>query len=141
MQPKNTNAIQKLSVSIINTLFVLILSLPFYFIFNCSTTYRAILVLTFLLYNLSFILLTKNRCLGMIILGIKWKEEYPLKQQIIYVLLYTLSFSTVVIWIYFPFDLLFFNLLFIQLPTVILTGSTLHGYLSGRMSGYVTKRE
>ena len=76
----------------------------------------------------------------MIILGIKWKEEYPLKQQIIYVLLYTLSFSTVVIWIYFPFDLLFFNLLFIQLPTVILTGSTLHGYLSGRMSGYVTKR-
>ena len=140
MQSKNTNAIQKLSVSIINTIFVLILSLPFYFIFNCSTTYRIILVLTFFLYNLSFILLTKNRCLGMIILGIKWKEEYPLKQQIIYVLLYTLSFSTVVIWIYFPFDLLFFNLLFIQLPTVILTGSTLHGYLSGRMSGYVTKR-
>jgi hypothetical protein len=77
----------------------------------------------------------------MIILGIKWKEEYSLKQQLIYVFLYSLSFSTIVIWIFFPFDLLLFNLLFIQLPTVLLTGTTLHGFLSGRMSGYKEKKK
>lgn len=136
MKIKNTNALQKLSVSVINTFFVILLSLPFYFLFSFSTTYKVILVLIFFLYNLSFIFLTKNRCLGMIILGIKWKEDYPIKQQILYTFLYSLSFSTIVIWIFFPFDLLIFNLLFIQLPSVLLTGSTLHGYLSGRMSGY-----
>ena len=133
---KNTNALQKLSVSILNTLYTLILSIPFYFIFGFSNTYRVILVLIFLLYNLSCIFLTNSRCLGMIILGIKWKEDYSLKQHIIYRFLYSLSFSTIVIWIFFPFDLLLFNLLCIQLPTVLLTGSTLHGYLSGKMSGY-----
>lgn len=78
MQTKNTNALQKLTVSVINTIFVAIL----------------------------------------------------------YTFLYSLSFSTIVIWIFYPFDLLLFNLLFIQLPTVLLTGTTLHGYLSGRMSEY-----
>jgi hypothetical protein len=136
METKNTNAIQKLSVSILNTLFVAILSIPFYFLYGFSTTYRILLVLIFFLYNLSFVFLTKNRCLGMILLGIKWKEEYTLKQQLIYIFLYSLSFSTIVIWVFFPFDLLLSNLLFIQLPTVLLTGTTLHGYLSGKMSGY-----
>jgi hypothetical protein len=72
----------------------------------------------------------------MIILNIDWKEQYPFKQQIFYVFLYSLSFSTIVVWVFFPFDLLLFNLLCIQLPTVLLTGTTLHGHLSGRMSGY-----
>ncbi len=139
METKNTNALQKLSVSIINTFFVTILSLPFYYIFGFSTVFKVVLVVIFFLYNFSFIFLTKNRCLGMIILGIKWKEEYPIKQQIIYTFLYSLSFSTIVIWIFFPFDLLLFNLLLIQLPTVLITGTTLHGYLSGKMSGYREK--
>ena len=136
MQTKNTNAFQKLSVSIINTIFVLLLSLPLYLIFGFSTIYKILLPIIFFLYNLSFIFLTKNRCLGMIILGISWKDQYSIKQQILYTFLYTLSFSTIAIWIYFPFDLLLFNILLIQLPTVLITGSTLHGYLSGRMSGY-----
>jgi hypothetical protein len=72
----------------------------------------------------------------MILFGVYWKEEYPIKQQIIYAFLYSLSFSTIVIWIFFPFDLLLFNLLLIQLPCVLKTGTTLHGHLSGRMSGY-----
>jgi hypothetical protein len=138
METKNTNAIQKLSVSIINTFFVVLLSLPFYLICDFTTTYKIILVLLFFLYNLSFIFLTKNRCLGMIILNIQWKKEYPIKNQLIYVFLYTLSFSTIVIWIFFPFDLLLFNLLLIQLPCVLITGTTLHGYLSGKMSGFKT---
>jgi hypothetical protein len=137
MQTQNTNALQKLSVSVINTLFVVLLSIPFYFLFHGITIeYRITLVILFFLYNLSFIFLTKNRCLGMILLNIQWKEEYTLKNQIIYVFLYSLSFSTIVIWIFFPFDLLLFNLLCIQLPCVLKTGTTLHGYLSGKISGY-----
>ena len=136
METKNTNALQKLSVSIINTIFVLLLSIPIYLIFGFSITYRISLPIIFFLYNLSFIFLTKNRCLGMILLNIYWKDEYSIKNQIIYVFLYSLSFSTIVIWIFFPFDLLLFNLLCIQLPCVLKTGTTLHGYLSGKMSGY-----
>ena len=140
METKNTNALQKLSVSVINTLFVVLLSIPFYAIFHGLTIgYGITLVILFFLYNLSFIFLTKNRCLGMILLNIHWKEEYTLKNQIIYVFLYSLSFSTIVIWIFFPFDLLLFNLLCIQLPCVLITGTTLHGYLSGKMSGYKKK--
>lgn len=136
METKSTNAFQKLSISIINTFFIALLSLPFYFIFGFNITYKIILVLLFLLYNLSFIFLTKNRCLGMILFGVYWKKEYPIRQQTIYAFLYSLSFSTIVIWIFFPFDLLLFNLLLIQLPCVLKTGTTLHGHLSGRMSGY-----
>jgi len=136
METKNTNALQKLSVSVINTFFVVLLSIPFYFLWGFTLKYKIVLVIIFLIYNLVFIFTTRNRCLGMIILGIYWKEEYPLKNQIIYAFLYTLSFSTVVIWIFFPFDLLLVNLLLIQLPFVLKTGTTAHGYFSGKMSGY-----
>ena len=135
METKNTNSLHKLSISIINTFFVALLSLPFYLIFGFNITYKIILVLLFLLYNLSFIFLTKNRCLGMILLGVHWKKEYPVKQQVLYAFLYSLSFSTLVIWIFFPFDLLLFNLLLIQLPCVLKTGTTLHGYMSDRIGG------
>lgn len=137
METKNTNALQKLSVSIINVFFVLLLSIPGYLIWGFGLEYKIMLVVVFLVYNLTFIFTTKNRCLGMIILNIYWKEEYPLKNQITYAFLYTLSFSTAVIWIFFPFDLLLVNLLLIQLPFVLKTGTTAHGYFSGRMSGFV----
>ncbi|KKQ94929.1 MAG: hypothetical protein UT66_C0004G0023 [candidate division CPR2 bacterium GW2011_GWC1_39_9] len=136
METKNTNALEKLAVSILNTFFVILVSFPFYFAYGFTIKYRIILVIIFLFYNLLFVFTTKNRCLGMIILNIYWREEYPLKNQVIYALLYTLSFSTLVIWIFFPFDLLLVNLVLIQLPFVLKTGTTLHGYLSGKMSGF-----
>ena len=64
----------------------------------------------------------------------EWKEEYPLLNQFIHAVLYTLSFSTLLFWIYFPFDLFLVNILLIQLPSILLTGSTLHGYLAGKMT-------
>jgi len=137
MEKKNTNALQKLSVSIINVVFVLLISAPIFLTYGFGLEYKISLVVIFLIYNLIFIFTTKNRCLGMILLNIYWKEEYPLKKQIIYAFLYTLSFSTAVIWIFFPFDLLLVNLLLIQLPFVLKTGTTVHGYFSGKMSGYV----
>ena len=102
METKNTNALEKLAVSILNTFFVILVSFPFYFAYGFTIKYRIILVIIFLFYNLLFVFTTKNRCLGMIILNIYWREEYPLKNQVIYALLYTLSFSTLVIWIFFP---------------------------------------
>lgn len=69
------------------------------------------------------------------LLKIRWAKDYPLKERLIFAILYTASFATVVVWLFFPFDLLVFNLLFIQLPMVLATGYTLHGFLSGRMYG------
>lgn len=140
MVTKNTNALQKLSVSIINVFIVSILSIPAYLAYGYGLNYKILLVVIFLFYNLIFIFATKNRCLGMIILNIYWKEEYSHKNQIIYAFLYTLSFSTIVIWVFFPFDLLLINLLLIQLPFVLKTGTTAHGYFSGKMSGYTKIR-
>lgn len=133
---RSTTAIEKLSLSIINTFFAVLFSLPFYFIFGFTTKYKVSLVLIFLIYNLYFALFNKGETLGAKILNIKWIKEYPLKNHIIFSFLYTLSFSTIIIWIWFPFDLLLFNLLLIQLPCVLITGYTLHGYLSGKMKGY-----
>ena len=130
---RNTNALEKLSVSVINTFFVALLSLPFYFLFGFTIKYKIALVLIFLLYNLACAFFNKGIGLGDIILNTKWKKEYSLKNHIIFSFLYTLSFSTIVIWIFFPFDLLIFNLLFVQLPSVLISGYTLHGYLSGKM--------
>ncbi|HPQ79900.1 MAG TPA: hypothetical protein PLG47_05570, partial [Candidatus Dojkabacteria bacterium] len=61
------------------------------------------------------------------------------KQIVIYAILYTLSYTTVVFYILFPFDLLIINLLFLQLPFVILKRTTLHGYLSGNMCTIIEK--
>ena len=139
METINTNALEKLMVSVINTFFVVLISVPFYYIYGFNLKYRIILILFFLFYNLLFIFMSKNRCLGMILLKIYWRKDYPLLNQLVYAFLYTTSFSTIVIWIFFPFDLLLVNLLFLQLPCVLITGTTLHGYLSGKMIGYKNK--
>jgi len=88
---------------------------------------------TFFLYNLFFMAFFKNRDLGMMIAKTYWEKDYPIVNQIIYAFLYTGSFATLFIWIWFPFDLFLFNMLFIQLPCILITGTTLHGLLSGRM--------
>lgn len=139
METINTNALEKLMVSVINTFFVVLISSPFYYIYGFNLKYKIILILLFLFYNLLFIFVSKNRCLGMILLKVYWKKDYPLLNQLVYAFLYTASFSTIVIWIFFPFDLLLINLLFLQLPCVLITGTTLHGYLSGKMTGYKSK--
>ena len=69
----------------------------------------------------------------MMILNIHWKEKYPLKNQLIHSVLYTASFSTLLFWVWFPLDLFLINMLLLQLPTILLTGTTFHGYLSGNM--------
>jgi len=128
---KKTSLLDKLLVSIINLLVVLILTAPFFWIGG----WRWVLVGTFLIYQLIIALTKTGQSIGMRLLKIKWNKKYPLKNRLIFAILYSASFATIVIWIFFPFDLLLFNLICIQLPMVLITGSTLHAYLAGRMYG------
>lgn len=130
-----TNAFWKLANSTVNVLFVLLMSLPFSFLMGFTTEYRIILVLLFLVYQLIVAISPKHISLGALATRTSWIKEYPLKNHIIFAFLYTLSLSTFVVWVRFPFDLLLVNLLLIQLPFIAKTGYTLHGYLSGKMVG------
>ncbi|HRN90259.1 MAG TPA: hypothetical protein PK543_01060 [Candidatus Saccharibacteria bacterium] len=133
----NTSAWQKLLVSIVNTGLVLMLSLPFLISLGFSQEYRIIVVLIFLAYQFAIILTPNKRSLGAVFTNTFWAKKYTLKNHIIYTFLYSLSFSTLFVWIVFPLDLLLVNLLLIQLPMIKKTGYTLHGYLSGKMAGQI----
>lgn len=125
---------EKFYSSIINVGIVFIVFIPFYFLPVSLFSKKLILLSLFFFYNTGFIILEKNnRCLGMIITGKYWKKKYPFKQRLLYVVLYTLSYGTIFFYIFFPFDLLIFNLLVLQLPTILIKKTTFHGYLSGNM--------
>lgn len=130
---RETNFIEKLLASVVNVLIVGIFFFPIIF-FNIDLILKKIIFISlFLLYNLLVLVFNKNRCFGMIILKTQWKEKYPFANQVIYILLYTLSFSTLLFWVYFPLDLFILNMIVFQLPVVIVKKTTLHGYLSGNM--------
>lgn len=129
-----TTIFEKLTASILNVLIVFVCFLPIYFIFHINLFYSKIaLILIFFLYQIISLIFESKRDVGMVVVGSHWKEKYGLGQHIIYSFLYTLSFSTLLFWIYFPFDLFLTNMLLLQLPTVLLKGTTFHGFLSGNM--------
>ena len=130
---RETNFIEKLLASALNVLIVGIFFLPVIFFDLDLISKKIIFISLFLLYNLLVLVFNKNRCFGMIILKTRWKEKYPFANQIIYILLYTFSFSTLLFWVYFPLDLFILNMIVFQLPVVIIKKTTLHGYLSGNM--------
>lgn len=134
--PRKTNAFWKLANSVVNVSFIFIISLPFFFVLGFdSIAYKIIVVLLFLIYELVVAFSPRKIDFGNLLTGSRWIKEYPLRNHVTFAFLYSLSFSTAFVWVLFPFDLLLFNLLFLQLPFVIRTGHTLHGYLSGRMAG------
>ena len=71
------------------------------------------------------------RCLGMRIFGTVWAEKYSRFQRNVYSILYTLSFSTLFFYVIFPLDIFLFNIFVLQLPTILISGTTLHGLLAG----------
>ena len=73
------------------------------------------------------------------IAGTVWEKPYTRFQRNIYSILYTLSFSTLFFHILFPFDLFIVNMMALQLPTIIISGTTLHGLLSGNMRSKIRK--
>ena len=130
---RETNFIEKFLASVLNVLIVGIFFFPVIFFDVDLISKKIVFISLFLLYNLLVLIFNKNRCFGMIILKTQWKEKYPFANQIIYILLYTLSFSTLLFWVYFPLDLFLLNMLVFQLPVVIVKKTTLHGYISGNM--------
>ena len=129
-----TTALEKLLNSAINVALAFVIVLPLWLLVDSSFMVKRILFLMlFLLLKLTVLFFHENRSPGMIITKTYWKEKYPLRNQLLHAVLYMLSFSTVLFWVYFPFDLLLINILLIQLPTVLKTGTTAHGYLAGKM--------
>jgi len=130
---RRTTPLEKLSVSVINAAIVLVLSLPFLYLWGPTWQWKIATIILFLLYNLFFLVFNDSRCVGSMLIHTYWEKPYPTINHVAHLFLYTLSFSTLFFWIWFPFDVLVFNLLLLQLPCVVLTGTTLHGFLSGRM--------
>ena len=128
---KKTTAFDKLAVSAINLAPCVIVTL----LLAKYVDWRTVLAGSFLIYQLIIAITPTKRSLGMRILNIKWAKQYSVKSHIIFAILYSVSFATAVVWVVFPFDLLLINLLCVQLPMVLKTGYTLHGYLSGKMYG------
>ena len=131
-----TTPLEKLLNSAINVMVVFIFFLlPFPIILDFTLFLKKfIFICLFFLYKLIVIFFNGNRSVGMMITQTYWKKKYPIANQLIHAALYTLSFSTLLFWIFFPFDLFLINMLFIQLPSIILTGTTFHGYLAGNMT-------
>ena len=130
----STTAWEKLLNSAVNVGIVLILFLPLWLWLDTTITVKKMaLIALFFTLKLGILFFNQNRSLGMMLTKTYWKEKYPLRHQLIQAVLYTLSFSTLLWWVYFPFDLFLANMLLIQLPTVLRTGTTFHGYVAGRM--------
>jgi len=130
---RTTTAMEKLLTSTVNAAVAVALAAPLLLLELSTMQLKLIVAGMFLLENLEAILFHAYRLPGMRLQGSHWKEPYPRHRQLIHAVLYTLSFSTLLFWMVFPGDLLLFNLLCLQLPCVLLTGSTLHGWLAGNM--------
>ncbi len=130
---KDSSTFQKLMSSVINILITLIIFIPFYFLVEETITRKFILIGIFFIYNFLFLVFNNSRCLGMIIMNTHYDKIHPKKNQLIYLILYTLSFSSLLFSVFFPFDLFIINMVLLQLPSIILKKTTFHGYLSGNI--------
>lgn len=138
---RETSALEKFMTSTINVVVVFILFLPFYFFDVGDLDKRFVLIGLWFFYNLMFLIYNDKRGVGMMVMKTRYARRYSMLHGFIYVVLYTLSFSTLFFWIYFPFDLFLFNILILQLPTVLIKKTTLHGYLSGKITTMTSVRK
>lgn len=95
---------------------------------------KLFVIAIFFLYTLVFLIFSRNRDLGMIIVGSYYKNDYPFYQHLIYNIFYTASFATLLFSVSFPFDIFLVNMVFFQLPAIMLAGTTFHGFISGDIS-------
>lgn len=129
---KNTGPIYKPMISLVNVALTFILAFPFLTHYEFSREWEWAWIGTFFLYNLVCEVLFE-KCLGMKLFNAVYEIQSPLWRKILYVILYTASFSTLFFYIWFPFDILLINIFVVQLPCVLFTGTTLHGFLSGNI--------
>lgn len=126
---------QKFFASIINVLTVFILLTPIWFLDISAGWQKFIIIILFFAYELISMILAKDgRDFGMRVVGSRWRKDYSIRRKVVYAFFYTASFASVLYWVRYPFDLLAMNLLLIQLPSVLLSGTTFHGWLAGMVS-------
>ncbi len=125
-----THALEKVLPSLLNAIFVFGLATPILIFFGPYLIWKWSVVIIFGLYEFAMYTLFKDRCLGMKIMDTYYAGRFSKRQHLLYSILYTLSFSTVLISAWFPLDLLLFNIFCVQLPCVLITGTTVHGFMS-----------
>jgi len=130
---RETTALEKLLTSLINISVALLFLLPFLWLDLSIVELKWIFIGLFLLENLVSIAFFEYRLPGMVLQHTHWKHSYCTRNQLLHAALYTASFASVLFWVWFPGDLLLFNLLLLQLPCILRTQTTLHGWLSGGM--------
>lgn len=135
---RKTGILEKLLPSLINAVIVLCITAPIFWIASI-TVWKISVVVAFFFYNLFFLIFNGNRCLGMILCNTEWPVRPPFYRELAYIILYTLSFATLFMWIWFPFDVFIFNMLLLQLPSIVLTGTTFHGLVVGNKYSVVKK--
>lgn len=92
------------------------------------TTVQILAVTVFFAYN--FICESVLGCCGgMRIFKRKWRVQKTVRKKMVYIVCYTASFGTFTTYVWIPLDLFVINMVFFQLPCVLLTGNTFHGYL------------
>lgn len=125
-----TTPLEKLLASAVNAVFVILISLPIGVWSDFSVVWSITAVLMFFVMQIAD---THRRigfrCLGMRVTGSRWERTYRRGQKVLYSFLYTLSFATLFVHVYAPFDVFLANMLLLQLPTVLLTGTTFHGWV------------
>lgn len=130
------NIFVKGTSSLINITIVFILSLPIGILFGFDLFWKIATILIFFLYNLAFRVFgnfTQSRSIGMVITGRSWTNDYSRKRRLLYSIFYTASFATLFFWVWFPFDIFLLNIFLVQIPFILATGTTLHGWLGGKM--------
>lgn len=137
---RRTTVMEKAIPSLINAVLAFGIATPLLLIYGSGLAWRWSVVVIFALYEFAMVSLFKDRCLGMKIMDTYWEKDYSLWQHLRYNVLYTLSFATLLISLWVPFDLLFVNLIFVQLPMVLITGTTLHGYVGGMETVRIIKK-
>lgn len=129
---RSTKIIEKLFVSLINVLITGAMVIPFAIVFGLGITLWLIWATLFFLLNLVFEF-RFDRCPGMLVLRIHYNHRRNIAQKLLYCVFYTISFSTIFVWAWFPFDIFLANMILLQLPMVLKTGTTLHGFLAGKL--------
>ena len=127
----STNALEKLFPSVLNAVIAFGLATPILVVYGPSLAWKVSVIVFFALYESYVFLVRKDRCFGMKIMDTYWKKHYSLAQHLVYNILYTASFATLFVYVWFPLDMFFINVFLVQLPCVLFTETTLHGYLSG----------
>ena len=121
----NSDPNLKIIASVINCSLVTLISLPIYFVAEIAV-WKASAVALFFIYNVLF----RKRCVGMYL--VRTYQERPASVR--FAALYSISYSSLLFYVYVPGDLLCINGLVFQLPCLALVGNTAHGYLAGQQT-------